>query len=46
VFSFIGGMIGAISAVLFIIKVYNNVAFEFSIAFSIFKPKLEDPKDA
>jgi len=33
-----GGMIGAVSAVLFIIKIYTNVAFEFSVAFEIFKP--------
>lgn len=37
VFSFIGGMIGAISAVFFIVKVYTNVAFEFSISFELFK---------
>lgn len=32
-----GGMIGAISAVLFIIKIYTNVAFEFSISSELFK---------
>lgn len=38
VFSFMGGMIGAVSAVLFVIKVYTSVAFEISIALEIFQP--------
>lgn len=39
VFSFIGGLISAISAALFILKIYNNLAFEVSVAICIFKPK-------
>jgi hypothetical protein len=39
VFSFMGGMIGAVSAVLFVIKIYTSLSFEFSIAFEIFKKK-------
>lgn len=39
VFSFIGGMIGAVSAVLFILKIYTGLAFEFSIALEIFSPE-------
>lgn len=34
-----GGMIGAVSAVLFIIKIYTSLSFEFSIAFELFKKK-------
>jgi len=34
-----GGMIGAISAILFIIKVYTSLAFEISLALEVFKPK-------
>jgi predicted membrane protein len=45
VFSFIGGMIGAISAVLFVIKIYNNLAFEFSISSELFKKEASDTKD-
>ena len=30
-------MIGAVSAVLFIIKIYTSLSFEFAIAFEIFK---------
>jgi predicted membrane protein len=37
VFSFIGGLIGAIMAALFIINSYTSFAFELSIALSIFK---------
>lgn len=36
VISFLGGTIGALSAVLFIIKMYTNFSFEIAIAFSIF----------
>lgn len=43
VFSFMGGMIGAVSAVLFIIKVYTSVAFEISIALEIFRPDKDSP---
>jgi predicted membrane protein len=39
VFSFMGGMIGAVSAVLFIIKIYTRLSFEISIAFEIFRPE-------
>ena len=38
VFSFIGGLISAVSAVLFILKVYNNLAYEVSLAICIFRP--------
>jgi hypothetical protein len=44
VFSFIGGLISAISAALFILKIYNNLAFEVSLAICIFKPQ-EKEKD-
>ena len=37
VFSFMGGMIGAVSAVLFIIKLYTNFSFEISIAQELFE---------
>ena len=37
VFSFMGGLIGAIMAGLFIINSYTSFAFEISIALSIFK---------
>jgi predicted membrane protein len=37
VFSFIGGLIGAILAGLFIINAYTSFAFEVSIALSVFK---------
>jgi len=37
VFSFMGGMIGAVSAVLFIIKLYTNFSFEISIAHELFE---------
>jgi hypothetical protein len=36
VFSFVGGMVSAVSAVLFIIKSYNSQAFEIEIASTIF----------
>ena len=36
VFSFLGGTIGAFSAVFFILKLYTNFSFEIAIAFSIF----------
>lgn len=36
VFSFIGGMISAVSAILFIIKAYNGQAFEIEIASALF----------
>jgi len=32
-----GGMIGAVSAVLFIIKLYTNFSFEISIAHELFE---------
>ena len=38
VFSFIGGMISAVSAVLFFIRAYTSFSFEISIALSIFDP--------
>ena len=38
VFSFIGGLVSAISAALFIFKAYNTLAFELTVAVSIFKP--------
>lgn len=38
VFSFMGGMVGAASAVLFIIKIYTSLSFEISIALEVFKP--------
>lgn len=41
VFSFMGGMIGAVSAVLFIIKLYTNFSFEISIAHELFEPNAE-----
>ncbi len=34
-----GGMIGAVSAVLFIIKLYTNFSFEISIAHELFGPE-------
>ncbi len=37
VLSFIGGMISAVSALLFIIKAYNSQAFEMEIASELFK---------
>jgi hypothetical protein len=43
VFSFIGGLISALSAALFILKVYNNLAYEVSVAICIFEPN--DDKD-
>ena len=38
VFSFIGGLVGALSAALFIFKVYNDLAFEVTMALCMFKP--------
>ena len=38
VFSFIGGMGSAVSAVLFFVRMYTSFAFEISIALSIFDP--------
>lgn len=38
VFSFIGGLISAISTALFILKLYNNLTFEISLALCIFQP--------
>ena len=40
-----GGMVGAISAVLFIIKVYNNFSFELSIALELFNRDGEENGD-
>ena len=37
-----GGMIGAASAVLFVIKIYTRLSFEFSIAFEIFRKRAEN----
>lgn len=37
-----GGMIGAVSAVLFIINIYTSFSFEISIALQIFKPEEGD----
>lgn len=42
VVSFMGGMIGAVSAVLFIINIYTSFSFEISIALQIFKPEEGD----
>lgn len=44
VFSFIGGLISAISAALFVFKMYNSFAFEITIALSIFKPSSQISK--
>lgn len=44
VFSFIGGLIGALMAGLFIINSYTSFAFEISIAMAVFKKdKCSDP---
>lgn len=37
VFSFMGGLIGALMAVMFIINAYTSFSFEISIAFEVFK---------
>ena len=42
-FSFVGGIIGACSAVLFFIHYYTDFSLELIIASSIFKKKREDP---
>lgn len=39
-------MIGAISAVLFVIKIYNNLAFEFSISSELFKIEDSDKNNS
>ncbi len=41
VLSFIGGMISAVSTLLFIIKSYNSQAFEMEIASSLFTDQPE-----
>jgi hypothetical protein len=46
VFSFIGGFVSAISAALFIFKAYNTLAFELTVAISIFKPPDDGEVDA
>jgi len=38
VLSYMGGMIGAISALLFILKWYTSLSYEISIAIDIIKP--------
>lgn len=38
IFSFIGGLISAISTALFIFKSYNLLTFELTVALNIFKP--------
>ena len=38
VLSFIGGIIGAVSAILFIINIYTDFSFEVAIASELFKP--------
>jgi hypothetical protein len=42
VLSFIGGMISAVSAILFVIKAYNSQAFEIEIASALFKDAPEN----
>jgi hypothetical protein len=42
VLSFIGGMISAVSAILFIIKAYNSQAFEIEIASALFTDSPEN----
>ncbi len=39
VFSFIGGMVGAISAALFFIKMYTSLSFELEVALDLFHPE-------
>ena len=36
VFSFVGGMVSAVSAILFVIKSYNSQAFQIEIASALF----------
>lgn len=43
VFSFVGGIIGAGTAVLFFLNYYTDFSLEVIIASSLFKKKKEDP---
>ena len=43
VFSFVGGIIGACSAVLFFLHNYTDFSLEVMIASSVFKKKKQDP---
>jgi hypothetical protein len=45
VFSYIGGLIGAITAVLFLIKAYTDISLEVSIGIKLFQVTKEEPKD-